>query len=690
MAEDAKDDSGRKRRKEWSRQKQRDVADIGEIPPVADPARRESCRLDLFKFLTTYFPNTTGISPFSEDHKRVIARIQTCILNGGRFTNAVYRGFAKTTISENSSIWAILYGHRRFVVVFGADATAAEQVVDSVKGELEGNDLLYEDFPEACHAIRALEGKPQRCRSQLYEGELTKIDWTAGMIQLANIPGAKCASGIFTARGIGGGFRGLKVKTPDGRNQRPDLIIADDPQTDESANTQAQVTKTLNIFRKAIVKLGGHRNKLAVVVNATVIQPDDAVATLLEDSAWQGERIAMVRKWPDAHEALWLDQYATIRRTYDKDIIGDQERAHREATAFYKVHREKMDAGSDVSWDQCYDPTNELSALQHAYNALIDDGEEAFLSEYQNAPKRAQADVSPLEAKDIMRRLNRCPRGGVPHGVSVITGFVDVQQESLYWVVCGWEEGFAGHVLDYGCYPEQEKPYFTHRQLRHKLSDKFKGGIEAQLRAGLDQLSLQLLQKKFELSSGGLMTIDRLMVDTGFEGPTVERFCREAYGHERVTPAKGWGISETQRDIEDWDLKEGERRGLNWKMGAPPRRLMMFDSSRWKTFLQHRLSSPVGAPASMMLFGSDPQAHKMFAEHITAESVREKKVRGRTVKVWELLPNRDNHWLDGLVGCAVAASYCGINLAENSDRSEKVPKKTFRQLQEEAREKRRA
>ena len=37
--------------------------------------------------------------------------------------------------------------------------------------------------------------------------------------------------------------------------------------------------------------------------------------------------------------------------------------------------------------------------------------------------------------------------------------------------------------------------------------------------------------------------------------------------------------------------------------------------------------------------------------------------RGRTVDEWKLRPERaDNHWFDGLVGCAVAASIQGAAL----------------------------
>jgi hypothetical protein len=87
-----------------SREAHAKVAEIGEIAPCANPERRKACRLDLFLYLTCYFPESTGLTPFSEDHRRVIARIQRCILEGGRWIAAVYRGFAKSTITENSAL----------------------------------------------------------------------------------------------------------------------------------------------------------------------------------------------------------------------------------------------------------------------------------------------------------------------------------------------------------------------------------------------------------------------------------------------------------------------------------------------------------------------------------------------------------------------------------------------------------
>ena len=49
--------------------------------------------------------------------------------------------------------------------------------------------------------------------------------------------------------------------------------------------------------------------------------------------------------------------------------------------------------------------------------------------------------------------------------------------------------------------------------------------------------------------------------------------------------------------------------------------------------------------------------HQLLTEHLTAECRVKTQARGRSVDEWKAKPgNPDNHWLDCLVGCAVAGS----------------------------------
>lgn len=653
-----------------SREAHAAVSDIGDIPAIINPARRDACRLDLFRFLTTYFPQSTGLSPFSNDHRRVIERIQQCVLAGGMFVNAVYRGFGKTTVSENAAIWAVSYGHRKMVPVFGAESTAASGNIDSIKMELAENDLLLEDFPEVCFPIRALEGKVQRCASQTHHGERTYVAWTADTIVLPTIPGSLASAGIITAHGLLGASRGMKYKRPDGIQQRPDFVIIDDPQTDDSASSGNQINKRLKVIQKAILKGGGLR-KMAVVMNATIIQPDDMIEQLLDHKlhpAWQGERIKMVPRFADMHETMWLGDYQRLRNTYNPEDLKDQQRAHKDATAFYVREREAMDKGCIVSWEHCLDKDTEISAIQHAYNCLIDDGLEVFSSECQNEPLRPHEDAETLKAGEIAAKTNGLDRGKVPLGAEHLTAFVDVQGDVLYWLVAAWAPDFTGSIIDYGGFPEQGLPYFTLAGANKTLTKRYKGtGLEGRIQAGLDELTNALFAKEWKREDGAVMRLGRCLIDAnwGKSTATVNEFCRRSKHAALVMPSHGKYVGASSIPWEFYTKREGERLGNHWmipslKGKVSAIRHVLIDTNFWKSFIHTRLAIRFGDRGSLSLFGHSPEPHRMIADHISSEFRVVTEGRGRKLDEWRIKPGRpDNHLLDCLVGAFVAASMSG-------------------------------
>ena len=79
--------------------------------------------------------------------------------------------------------------------------------------------------------------------------------------------------------------------------------------------------------------------------------------------------------------------------------------------------------------------------------------------------------------------------------------------------------------------------------------------------------------------------------------------------------------------------------------------------------VQARLVVPIGVQGCLTLFGDNPARHRLFADHLRAEYRVQTSGRGRTVDEWKMRPEQsDNHWLDGLVGCAVGASIQGTSL----------------------------
>lgn len=642
-------------------------AEIGPIPPVADPERRESCRLDLYRFLQTYFPESTGLSPFSEDHRRVILRLQMCILEGGRFVNAVYRGFAKTTISENAAIWATIYGHRRFGLVIGISKQASAENLESIKAELAGNDLLMDDFPEVCLPIVELDGKPQRCKSQTCGGEHTNMRWRADGIVLPTIEGSAASGAIISTKPYSKA-RGAKFKRSDGANARPDFAIIDDPQDDESAATPGRVNKNLKYLKKGIIPTAGHAKKIALVINATVIAKDDMIEQLLKDPAWQGERISMVKQWATAHDSFWLKDYADVRQRFDPSDPKDQKRAFAEATVLYASRRAEADAGCLVSWEHCYDHECEISAIQHAYNALIDDGPEVFTSEYQNQPVESAAGKRIMTAEEIAAKQTSRPKGEIPKACSHLTAFIDVHQDLLYWAVCAWQEDFTGYVVDYGTSPDQHRSYFTLRDAKQVLSKVHKNmGLEGWVYAGLDAQVKAIAEREFRGDSGGFSRVGKIGVDAnwGQTTATVKQLCRQCAHAAIVLPTHGHSFGPSVKPISQYQPKPGERlnREYNWYIPhiVNQTRHILFDTNWWKTFVHARLATAMGDHGCLSLFAS--KDHRLFADHLTAEVPIETEGRGRKVDEWKLLPGRDNHWFDCIVGCAMLASVLGCRLA---------------------------
>jgi hypothetical protein len=638
--------------------------DIGELPEVVNPDRKAKAASDFRFFCESYFPLTFHL-PWSDDHLKVIGRIEQAVLRGGLFAMAMPRGSGKTTICECACIWAVLYGHREFVCLIGSDEGHAMDMLDSIKMELDGNDQLLDDFPEVVYPIQALDGIANRCNGQLYKGDRTHIGWTAREVVLPTMPGSVGSGAIIKVAGITGRIRGMKYKRADGKTVRPTLVVLDDPQTDESARSLSQCATRESILAGAVLGLAGPGNKISGIMPCTVIRPSDMADNILsrdKHPEWNGERTKLVYAFP-TDEKLW-HRYAELRAESLR-----QGNAGEAATEFYRDHRDEMDEGSQVAWPARFN-YDELSAIQHAMNLKLQD-EAAFFAEYQNEPLPVEtAQDDELTADQIAEKLNRIERGELPIGCNHVTMFVDVQANLLFYVVAAWEDDFTGYVIDYGTYPDQERPYFTLRDARQTLTLVTKAsGLEGAIYAGLDQLTSRMLSREWSRDDGAKFRIERCLIDANWGSSTdvVYQFCRQSAHAGIVIPSHGRFVGASSQPFSEYKRRPGDRVGHNWRMpnvhGKRAVRHIVFDTNYWKTFTHARLAVAMGDRGCLSLYGDRSNQHRLFAEHLTAEYRIPTTGRGRTVDEWKLRPERsDNHWLDCLVGCAVAASMQGVVL----------------------------
>lgn len=660
--------------------------DIGAIPPVKDPARREAAVASFRLFAESYFPETFSLA-WSEDHKKVILRIEIAVVTGGLFALAMPRGSGKTTLCEIAAIWALLTGRARFVALLGATEVHALEMLDSLKTELEGNELLLEDFPEVCFPIVALEGIAHRCKGQLCEGERTHVVWTATEIVLPSIAGSAASGAIVKVAGITGRVRGMKFKRPaDGASVRPDLVVIDDPQTDESAKSLSQSAERVRILKGAVLGLAGPGKKIAGCMPCTVIRMGDMADQILNRSLhpeWNGERFKMIYKMPERMD-LW-DEYREARNQGMRD--GDNGEA---ATEFYRSNREEMDRGAVVAWPERFNH-DELSALQHAMNLLFRD-ETAFWSEYQNEPLPEQmVEHDELTVELIANKLSGIERYEFPIECNKLTAFIDVQMKALFYTVVAWSPRFTGYVVDYGVFPDQRAGHFTLAEIKRTLALTFPGtALEGWLFAGLEKLTDAMLGRPWTRDDGAEMRIDRCMIDAnwGLSTHVVKRFCRQSKHAATVIPSHGRYVGASSRPFADQKKHAGDVSGLNWRIPrvAGPRevRHVIWDTNYWKSFVARSLTTSLGDPGSLSLYGKDFNRHLLFAEHCLAEYRIKTSGRGRDVEEWQEKPGQDNHWWDCLVGAAVAASIEGCEVAEPDQAPEDKPIK-LSQLQRERR-----
>lgn len=667
----------RERMAQRSRDQTISVSEVGPIPAVGDVKRKRKCRRSLLAFLRCYFPESTGLHPFSDDHKRFIARLQSTILEGGREIAAVYRGFAKSTIGENACLWGLLYGHIRFAVLLGADAASAATSLSSVKTELAANDLLAEDFPEVCHCIRALDGKPQRASSQRVGGKITAIGWTAESVVFPTIAGSPASGACIATKGFLAANRGLKHKLQDGKQLRPDFVMVDDPQTDESARSPMQCRARINKLYKTVLRLAGHRSRLAVFVAATVIEQGDMIDELLDAErhpSWRGERVPLVRQLSAAHDSLWLEKYAAIRNTFDRADAADRQRAHDKATAFYLENREAMDADCQVSWDYCYsEELGEVSAIQHAYNILIDDGPAVFASECQQAPiKDEEALASQLTAAELVAQYSTpqaLPRYEVPQWADFVTVGIDVQQAVLFWLMAAWQqESFRGAIVDWGAWPRQPRDYFALSEVRRTLQAEFpRADTESAIYQGVLALLSELGGRRLTSPSGSEYQTQLALVDSGGTwAQTIYEACRQSGLGAAVMPSKGRGIRAKDALIADWAHHAGVRYGREWRLGRTQHRLVplvTFNANYWKTALQEALLMPPGSGGALEVAARGGRTQdlslRMLADQLLAERGVLVSTAERSAIEWDCPAGADNHLGDCLVMSAVAASVLG-------------------------------
>lgn len=612
----------------YTRRKHEEGAEIGELPAILNPDRRQKCGESLESFCLEYFPDLFYLE-FGEVHHQLIKDIQKTIVRGDLKAVALPRSSGKTTICQVAILWALLYGFRSFAVLIAAETTRAVQLLSDIRVWLETNDRILEDFPEVAVPFRALDGVAQRARTQTYRGEKTRLEINSGRLVFPNIPDSVSACSRMAATGLTSSqLRGLGATTADGRKIRPDLVLVDDPSTAESARSYEQNNTRERLLKADVLGMAGAGKKIACLVTCTVIAEDDLALRLLDhqrNPEFHGTKVSLMPQMPNNLD-LWRD--------YNLKRIDSPE----DATAFYKANRAKMDAGAVVTWEARFNE-DEISAVQNGMNLYFRD-ERAFLSEYQNQAASESDDV--LKFTPAILNLART-RESFFYEDSFIdfrTAFIDCHSDLLYWAICGWNYDFRGQLLAFGAYPEQKAKVYRKADAHPRL-EASDIGYQRGLVEALEYVN-------------ALADIRAIGVDVGYEQSLTKDAITAAPCWRKVIGVKGaaYGARST-RQISDYKpsstRKVGNHIVIDIDKGA---RTMLQDVTYWKTRAFKSITE------KLLTINGDDGDLKQLYNHFQIERAELVTANNKSVYEWSQRPG-DNHLWDCLTGTMSIASFCG-------------------------------
>ena len=651
----------------YKAQQRQSYMDIGKIPDVKDPERRSRCENDFVAFCNEYRSEVFYFG-WSEDHIKAAKTMQQVVESGGLFGVAMPRGSGKTTLAITCCMWAILYKKKQYICLVAATSGKAEDLLKSIKTELRFNERLVEDFPEVCYPIVKLEGKATRASGQLCEGEPTNMAWLSDKLVTPSVRGSE--SCIISVAGITGDIRGQQYTLPTGGICRPSMVIIDDPQTRESAQSETQTEQRIRIIQGDILGLAGPGQRISAVMPMTVIRRYDLADRLMSNEDfldWKSIRSQMLYGKAENPE-LW-ERYREIRDTSLKNDLGMDE-----AYEFYKDNQEQMDLGLRAGWEDRCD--NGISAILTAKELEFRDYE-AFQAEYQNEPQD-EADVDALSESDILANVSHLSYGQPLLETDKVVGFIDVQKNALYWMLASFASDFTGSIIDYGHWPRQRDKNMSYRNLRRPLEKEYPNmTFEERLRRALTDCTEYLFDKSYVREDGVTLDLSRLMIDAnwGVSRDIIYSWVRGSKNRGKIVPSHGKFVGASSQPLNQSVTKTtASRIGTHWRLSRSkemPVLYALYDTNFWKSFSASRFKSHPGVSGSVVIPHDKERNHKELISNLLSEYPVRVEGRGRTVDEWKLKPGQDNHWFDCFVGCCVAASMEGV--ATNDQRGRITP-----------------
>ena len=279
----------------------------------ADKDRKERARNDFAFFCQTYLPHIFR-KPFADFQLEIISFLENPQMK--RVVVAAPREHGKTSlIYLGYVLWSILYGKHKFIVCIGASEQRAKEQLEDIRLELENNTAILQDFGE--------------------------------VIKRATVERIDTVHTTVISRGAGQKLRGL-VK----RGERPDLVILDDIESEEHANSKSLRDKLKKWFYRVVMGLSQNAK---IFVIGTILHYDSLLNELItkgQELGWFAKKYkAITDEDKPLHPYLWtlealekkkqeIGSYA-FASEYMNEPLSDEDRVFRQE--WIKYYEEKLD-----------------------------------------------------------------------------------------------------------------------------------------------------------------------------------------------------------------------------------------------------------------------------------------------------------------------------------------------------------
>ena len=602
----------------------------------------------------SFFLNDRFPIKFGKVHLEIIDACIKSMKYGTSITVAAPRGFGKTSILWGMSLYGVLTGLRRFILIIGWKADASRELLDQWLQVLSENDLLREYYPCQCDVFKDSTAgvRLKTLLRDLDKGELCGADVqkSRSIIILPAVKEGKIKRGhvVLGAASMNGSIKGKNIGLVTGENLRPDVALLDDPQDEETAQSAMQVDKVVTKINYGIRSLSPPNKRITVMAAVTCVTHGDVSEHLINRAGTKSIKIGQIMTWPVG----WKEEKSITRMLWDewnqKRVEGlEKLDGGAAAQAFYKEHKKELTAGMSVSWDhrKTENDDKKLSDPDAMYAAMWDFyelGEFAFMAERQNEPIKQGISLYDFKPIHVLSKINRDRAGGeLPIWSSFVLAATDVNPSyGLTTVIASFGLDEQCAILDYGV-------------------DKIKVGYDLP-DADKKRQIMKCLEKHGQEKIKVCGVPDIWGIDGGGSPQdTVNDFC---FHSERTCGVKAitmFGRAYRYVKPKSIDLKFEQcfiRQESRYK------RWIIWNADYWKEIAQKSWLGAFGSPGSSEL----PRGkHEKFAEQICREQLADKaELAGSWAYSWNTVPGKPHDYGDCMAMLFALAATQGIGTGQ--------------------------